>query len=400
MSISTETRTTTPKLGNGVWDEISFSFKVFDTDELEVVQTTDAGVDSTLTEGAGNDYTVTLNADQNTSPGGTIKLTALSTTGYYYTATSDLENLQPVTITNQGGFLPSVINNALDRLTILVQQVLNRVDRSIKIPLSDGTGITTEIATKTLRASKVLGFDSAGGATVYSFADVSAQIDAVFSSLTAEDFIKYDGTNWVNRSPSEVRTDLSLGALALLSTINDDNWSGTDLAIANGGTGASTAAAARTNLSVYSIAGADAAFATAAQGALADTAIQQADEATKAQMEAETDGKFPDAAIMQHHKGVTKVHGAFQGTGTAAILESHNVASLDDDGTGNYGVNFSITMASATFTATATVTGAVSNRTIYIDAKTTTSAEVSTAQSVGTGAIDADFDLTISGGIA
>jgi len=134
MSIASTNRKAGPYTGNGLTTSFPFSFKVFAGSDLVVTRTDLSGIETTLT--LSTDYSVSLNANQDSNPGGSVSTVSVPASGILITLSSSVPLLQPVVLTNNGGFYPSVINDALDRLTILVQQIAETITRSVTTNIS------------------------------------------------------------------------------------------------------------------------------------------------------------------------------------------------------------------------------------------------------------------------
>jgi len=181
MTISSTVRIAGPFTGNGVTTTFPFSYKVFSTADVQVIRLTiSTGIETTLT--IVTDYTITLNGDQDSNPGGNIVMVTPLLALYKLTATSDIANLQPTDLTNQGGFYPEVITDALDRATIQIQQISDIGDRTLKIPISDGA-LNMELPTAASRANSFLAFGATGLPTV-----VTAGSSGAPTTMTRQNF--------------------------------------------------------------------------------------------------------------------------------------------------------------------------------------------------------------------
>ena len=114
-----------------------FYFKVFSVTDIVVIKTDAAGAESELV--LNNDFTVSLNDNQDNNPGGNISLSVKLTDQYRITISSGVELTQETVITNQGGFYPAELNKAFDKLTILCQQLDETMSRTVKVGISSET---------------------------------------------------------------------------------------------------------------------------------------------------------------------------------------------------------------------------------------------------------------------
>jgi hypothetical protein len=188
MTTPSTERKAGPLLGTGSQTSWPFTFKVFAKSDIAVTIADSLGVETALV--LDTDYSVTLNANQETSPGGTVTYPISGDplpTGSRLVIVGNLPYDQPLDLPSGGNFSPLALENELDRLTMQIQQLREQVGRSLQVSVTTDASVTLPAPS----ANELIGWDSTGS-TLQNFA-VSDLATAVAYATMHYDTFNGDG---------------------------------------------------------------------------------------------------------------------------------------------------------------------------------------------------------------
>jgi len=159
MSIATNVSSVS-YTGNGVTTYFPFTGKFLSNSDLRVSVTT-AGVEVVKTINA--HYTVSGAGDD---AGGNVTFLTAPAVDTTVTIQRNTAYTQPSNLVNNGVFDAEVIEDALDRVTLLAQQVKEQADRAVRMPVNEAS-FTSELPSAADRAGTLQGFDTSGNPAFY-----------------------------------------------------------------------------------------------------------------------------------------------------------------------------------------------------------------------------------------
>jgi len=181
--------------GTGAQTSFAYPFLIPVLGDELVIYTDGNGLSTTLPE---SQYTIT---GIGSPTGGTVTYTisgAAIAIGTSLTIARNVPYVQNYSFNNQGYFLPSVIESALDYVTMAIQQVENSIGYGFTAPLTDSNP-PLPLPSATARANQYAAFDSSGnmiaGLPVTSGAIVSSAMQPVVNAATTAAAVALLGIN-------------------------------------------------------------------------------------------------------------------------------------------------------------------------------------------------------------
>jgi hypothetical protein len=160
MTVSNQTNRVSAVGSGAVGQVVPFEFPITNNSDITVTQRVTAdGIETTLAETT--NYTVTNNG---TSGGSITTVTSVATTAEIHIV-RNTPDTQSTDLEQGGNFSAPVVENSLDKLTKLVIEKEDAINRMAKPPVTDPTSSLGDIPSSIDRASKQYGWDSAGKPT-------------------------------------------------------------------------------------------------------------------------------------------------------------------------------------------------------------------------------------------
>lgn len=177
--------------GNGASVAFAYTNRIFAETDLKVYVN---GALKTL----GSDYTV---SGVDGVGGGNVVFVAAPATAAKIAIVRDVPATQALDLAALGSFPAEENEKALDRLTILVQQLVDKQLRTLRQPDSDAAGIG-ELPSRAARAGHLLAFDEGG--------EPSPGAVTLPATLTPLDYVRVNpaGSAYELRTPAQARSDL------------------------------------------------------------------------------------------------------------------------------------------------------------------------------------------------
>ena len=161
MTTPSTSRKAGPLLGTGSQTTWPFTFKVFAATDIAVTIADSLGVETALVYGV--DFNVTLNANQETSPGGTVTYPisgAALPVGKRLVIIGNLPYDQPLDLPSGGNFSPLALENQLDRTVMQIQQLRENVGRALQLPVTAAGTLSVQLPQPA--PNELIGWDSGG----------------------------------------------------------------------------------------------------------------------------------------------------------------------------------------------------------------------------------------------
>ena len=307
--------------GNGSTTIFAYTFKIFADADLDVYIRSSAGTETlkTLT----TDYTV---SNAGVEGGGNVTFGTAPATGETVVIQRKLALTQGTDYVENDPFPAESHEEALDRLTFIVQQQQEELDRSIKASVTNTISNATFTISAADRANKVFAFDSSGDLSVTQELGTYQGNWSASTAYAVRDLVKDTSTNNIFLCNT---AHTSSGAQPLTSNTDSAKW---DLLVDAASATSSATAASDSATAAAGSATAAAGSATAAAGsatAAAGSATAASGSASDAETAKTAAESARDAALAAFDDFDDRYYGAHANDSAAETYVTGNGLTVD-----------------------------------------------------------------------